>query len=407
MEAMEIDDEIVNKLLKGYDGTPESFWGPDGLYKQLTKRLMEGALNAEMDHHLGYKKNDPEGNNSGNSRNGTSKKTVKGDQGEVEIDIPRDRNSQFEPNLIKKGQTRISGLDDQILSLYGRGMTQREIRDHLQEMYGIEVSHELISSVSDAVEADVKEWRSRPLESIYCIVYLDALFIKVRDNGHVKNKAVYFALGITTTGHKELLGIWIEETEGAKFWLKVLSEIRDRGVQDILIACVDGLKGFPQAIETIFPKTQVQLCIVHMVRNSTKYVSYKHRKEVCADLKTIYGAIDSKEAMTELDKFEKKWGAQYPIISRSWRSNWEYVIPLFDYPSEIRTIMYTTNAIESAHSYLRKVTKNRSSFPNDIAAMKLLYLAIKNLTKKWSLPVRKWKEAINQFAIIFEERLSI
>jgi putative transposase len=403
---MAIRDELLDEILQDYDGKPESFWGKDGIYKELTKRLMERALAAEMNHHLGYSKYSPNGKNTGNSRNGSSRKTVQGDQGKIELEIPRDRNAEFAPELIKKGQRRISGMDDQILSLYGRGMTQREIRDHLEEMYSVEVSHELISSVTDAVEADIKEWRTRPLEPVYCLVYLDALFIKVRDNGHIRNKAVYFALGINPQGIKELLGIWIENAEGAKFWMKVLSEIRDRGVKDILIACVDGLKGFPEAIEGIFPKTQVQLCMVHMVRNSVKYVSFKERKEVCADLKKIYTSLNAEDAEVELDAFQEKWGEQYPIISKSWRNNWAYVVPLFDYPSEIRTVMYTTNAIESAHSYLRKVTKNRPSYPSDDAAIKLLYLAIQNLTKKWSMPVRKWKAAMNQFSVIFEDRIS-
>ena len=402
---MAIREELIQELLKEYDGKPESFWGDGGLYKELNKRLMEGALKAEMDHHLGYSKHDPKGNKSGNSRNGKSKKTVKGDQGEVEIEIPRDRKAEFEPTLIKKGQTRITGLDNQILSLYGRGMTQREIVEHLEEMYGINVSPELISTVAESVEADVREWRTRPLDPVYCIVYLDAMVIKVRDQGHVQNKAVYFALGINPQGVKELLGIWVETTEGAKFWMKVLNEIRERGVRDILIACVDGLKGFPEAIESIFPKTQVQLCIVHMIRHSTKYVSYKDRKEVCADLKCVYGALNAEDAEKELSEFEKKWDGQYPIIAQSWRRNWTYLIPFFDYPKEIRTSIYTTNAIESAHSYLRKVTKNRSSFPSEEAAIKLLFLAIRNLTKKWSKAGRNWNAAMNQFAILFPERL--
>jgi putative transposase len=355
--------------------------------------------------HLGHEKHASVTTKGGNARNGSSKKTIKGEFGKMPIEIPRDRDSSFEPLIIAKGQTRFAGFDGKIISLYARGLTTREIQGHLEEIYGVDVSPSLISSVTDAITDEVKIWQNRPLDSVYPIVYMDAVRIKVRDNGHVSNKAVYLALGVTMDGVKEVLGMWVAENEGAKFWLQVVTELQNRGIQDIFIACVDGLKGFPEAIETVFPRTQVQLCIVHMVRNSLKYVSWKQRKEVAADLKTIYQAATAEKAEIHLTEFEAKWDKTHLAISQSWRRNWQQIIPFFAYPQEIRKVIYTTNAIESLNMSLRKVTKNRGSFPNDAAMFKLLYLALNNIAKKWTMPIRDWRAALNRFTIIFEDRM--
>ena len=400
----EVPKELIDGLLADYK-KPEDLIGENGLLKQLTKMLVERALDAEMADHLGHGKNEPVTNVSGNARNGKSKKTLKGEFGELPIEIPRDRQGSFEPQLIPKHQTRWSGFDDKILSLYARGMTVREIQSHLEEMYGTEVSPTLISSVTDAVIDEVKAWQSRPLDSTYPIVYLDCIHAKVRDSGVVKAKAVYLAIGIDMTGNKEVLGLWIAQTEGAKFWLQVVTELKNRGLQDIFIACVDGLKGFPEAIETIYPKTKVQLCIVHMVRHSLNYVSWKVRKEVAADLKTIYASGTVDQAIAALDTFEERWGRDYPSIGQSWRRNWSRITPFFDYPPEIRKVIYTTNAIESVNMSLRKITKNRGSFPSDESLIKLFYLALRNISQKWSMPIRDWKAALNRFSIEFEDRV--
>jgi len=396
--------DLIDSLLSGYK-KPEDLIGENGLLKQLTKALVERALDAEMEAHLGHAKNESVTNPAGNTRNGKSSKRLKGEFGELPIEIPRDRHGSFEPQLIPKHQTRWTGFDDKILSLYARGMTVREIQSHLEEMYGTEVSPTLISSVTDAVVDEVKAWQSRPLDTLYPIVYLDCIHVKVRDAGIVRAKAVYLALGINMAGEEELLGIWIAQTEGAKFWLQVVTELKNRGVQDIFIACVDGLKGFPEAIETAYPKTSVQLCIVHMVRYSLNYVSWKLRKEVAADLRTVYVAATADEAEQRLDEFETKRGEAYPSIVKSWRSNWARIIPFFDYPPEIRKVIYTTNAIESVNMSLRKITKNRGSFPSDEALLKLFYLALNNISKKWSMPIRDWKAALNRFTIQFEDRM--
>ena len=400
----EVPKELIDGLLADYK-KPEDLIGENGLLKQLTKMLVERALDAEMAEHLGHGKNEPVTNLSGNARNGKSKKTLKGEFGELPIEIPRDRQGSFEPQLIPKHQTRWSGFDDKILSLYARGMTVREIQSHLEEMYGTEVSPTLISSVTDAVMDEVKAWQSRPLDSIYPIVYLDCIHAKVRDTGVVRAKAVYLAIGIDMTGNKEVLGLWIAQTEGAKFWLQVVTELKNRGLQDIFIACVDGLKGFPEAIETIYPKTKVQLCIVHMVRHSLNYVSWKMRKEVAADLRAIYASGTVDQASAALDAFEERWGKDYPSIAQSWRRNWSRIIPFFDYPPEIRRVIYTTNAIESVNMSLRKITKNRGSFPSDESLIKLFYLALRNISQKWSMPIRDWKAALNRFSIEFEDRV--
>jgi len=399
-----IDNELIDNLLKNYK-KPEDLIGENGLLKQLTKQLLERAMAAEMTEHVGYEKHDAVGHNSGNSRNGKSAKTIKGTFGELALETPRDRNGTFEPQIIEKHQTRFTGFDKNILSLYSRGLSTREIQQHLEEIYGVEVTAGLISSVTDEVIDEVKTWQSRQLDEVYPIMYLDAIQFKVRDNGHVKNKAIYLAIGVTVEGLKEVLGLWIAQTEGAKFWLQVVTELKNRGVTDIFIACVDGLKGFPEAIESVFPQTEVQLCIVHLVRHSLNFVGWKQRKEVAADLKLIYRAATESEAEQRLTEFGLKWDAKFPMIAKSWRANWTRVIPLFAHPPEIRKIIYTTNAIESLNMSLRKVTKARGSFPNDEAVSKLLYLALRNIAKKWTMPVHAWKDALNRFAIIYENRL--
>lgn len=399
----EVPDELLSSLLANYK-KPEDLIGENGLLKQLTKLLVERALDAEMTEHLGHDKHEPVANPNGNTRNGRSHKTLKGEFGELPIEIPRDRHGSFEPQLVPKHQTRWHGFDEKILSLYARGMTVREIQAHLQEMYGAEVSPSLISSVTEAVLDEVKAWQARPLDPVYPIVYLDCIHVKVRE-GAVRVKAVYLAIGVTLTGEKEVLGLWLAQTEGAKFWLQVVTELRNRGVQDIFIACVDGLKGFPEAIEAVFPQTTVQLCIVHMVRHSLNYVPWKRRLEVAADLRAIYTAATAEEAERHLTEFEAKWDADYLPIGQSWRRNWERLIPFFDYPSEIRKVIYTTNAIESVNYSLRKLTKHRGAFPSDEALMKLLYLALRNISKKWTMPIRDWKAALNRFTIQFEGRL--
>lgn len=405
---MAIEKELLDRLLADYNHLkPEELIGENGLLKQLTKGLLERALQAEMTVHLGHEKNGNLATKGGNSRNGKSAKTIKGEFGSLPIEVPRDRDSSFAPVIIPKGQTRFAGFDDKIISLYARGMTTREIQGHLEEIYGVEVSPTLISTVTDAVTNEVKIWQNRPLEALYPIVYLDAIRVKVRDTGHVINKAVYLAIGITLDGVKEVLGMWVAENEGAKFWLQVVTELRNRGVQDIFIACVDGLKGFPEAIETVFPRTQVQLCLVHMVRNSLKYVSWKQRKEVAADLKAIYQAPTDEQAEMKLTAFETKWDESHPSIGQSWRRNWERIRPFFAYSPEIRKVIYTTNAIESMNMSLRKVTKNRGSFPNDESMLKLLYLALNNIAKKWTMPIRDWKAALNRFSILFGDRMPV
>ena len=400
----EVPEELLSGLLADYK-KPEDLIGENGLLKQLTKLLVERALDAELTEHLGHDRHESVANPTGNTRNGKSKKTLKGEFGELPIDIPRDRHGSFEPQLIPKHQTRWNGFDDKIISLYARGMTVREIQAHLQEMYGTEVSPSLISSVTDAVSEEVKAWQARPLDPIYPIVYLDCIHVKVRE-GAVRVKAVYLAIGITMQGNKEVLGLWLAQTEGAKFWLQVVTELRNRGVQDILIACVDGLKGFPEAIEAVFPKTVVQLCIVHMVRHSLNYVSWKRRKEVAADLRHIYQAATAQEAEQRLGEFEARWDEEYLPIGQSWRRNWSRLTPFFDYPPEIRKVIYTTNAIESVNMSLRKLTKNRGSFPSDEALLKLFFLALRNISLKWSMPIRDWKAALTRFTIEFGDRIS-
>jgi putative transposase len=401
---MAIDVKLIDQLLGDYK-KPEDIIGENGLLKQLTKALLERALSAELTEHVGYGKHDPAGNNSGNSRNGKTKKGLKGDFGEIELETPRDRNGSFEPQIIAKGQTRFTGFDDKIISMYSRGMTTREIEGHLKEMYGIDVSAALISNVTEAVMEEVKAWQSRPLDEVYPILYMDALRVKVRDGGHVVNKAIHVAMGVNMEGHKEILGLWTAQNEGAKFWLQVLTDIQNRGVKDIFIACVDGLKGFPETIEAVYPKAEVQLCIVHLVRASLGYVSWKQRKAVASDLREIYQSATAFDADMKLDTFAKKWDAVCPMVSQVWRRNWERVTPFFAYPPEIRKVIYTTNAIESLNMSLRKIIKMRGSFPNDEAAFKLLYLALRNASKKWTMPLQNWREALNRFTILWPDRV--
>lgn len=376
----------------------------DDFRKMLTKVTVETALNAELDEHLGYQKH--QSRTSSNSRNGYSGKSIITDDGEVDIDVPRDREASFEPQLVRKHQTRFQSMDDKILSLYAKGMTTREIVATFKEMYDADVSPTLISKVTDSVLEQVIEWQSRPLDEIYPIVYLDCIVVKVRQDKQVINKAVYLALGVNMEGQKELLGMWLSETEGAKFWLNVLTELQNRGVKDILIACVDGLKGFPDAINTAFPETQIQLCIVHMVRNSVKYVPWKDYKAVTADLKKIYQSATEDEALLALEQFSDRWDSKYPQISRSWTAHWDNLNTLFNYPEDIRRAIYTTNAIESLNSVIRKAIKKRKLFPTDEAARKVIYLAIRDASKKWTMPIRNWRQALNRFMIMFEDRLT-
>jgi len=383
--------------------TPEDL---SALSAQLTKITVEAALGAEMEAHLGYSPHEITGRKNKNSRNGYSSKTLKGDHGEVSIDTPRDRNGSFEPAIVSKGQTRITGMDDQILSLYARGMSTRDIVAAFQDLYGADISAGLVSKVTNAVMEQVVEWQNRPLDAVYPIVYLDCIVLKIRQDKRVINKAVYLALGVNLEGQKELLGIWIAETEGASFWLQVLTELKNRGVQELLIACVDGLSGFPDAIATAYPDARVQLCIVHMVRNAMKYVPWKDYKAVAADLKLIYKSMTEQEANVELDRFAEKWDDKYPQISKSWRAHWPNLITLFEFPADIRKVIYTTNAIESLNSVIRKSVKTRKLFPSDDAATKVVYLAIQAASKKWTMPIRNWKPALNHFMIVFEKQLA-
>jgi transposase-like protein len=371
--------------------------------QMLTKVTVERALNTELDEHLGYERNEESSNS--NSRNGTTSKTLRTEDGQFQLDTPRDREGSFNPKLVKKNQTRFTSMDDKILFLYAQGMTTREIVKTFKELYNADASPSLISKVTDAVIEEVIEWQSRELDAVYPIVYLDCIVLKIRQDKQVINKSVYLALGVNMEGHKELLGMWLSENEGAKFWLNVLTELQNRGVKDILIACVDGLKGFPDAINAVYPETQIQLCIVHMVRNSVKYVPWKDYKAVTADLKKIYQAATEESALQSLSDFSEKWDGQYPQISRSWRNHWENLNTLFNYPADIRKAIYTTNAIESLNSVIRKATKKRKVFPTEESAKKVIYLAVRQASEKWTMPIRNWKTALNRFMIMFEDRL--
>ena len=394
---------LAEELVKEYK-TKEALFGENGVTKELQKRLYEAAMRRELTDHLGFDRH--ERADKSNYRNGTTTKTIKGETGEFTIDVPRDRDGSFEPQLIGKRQTRFDGFDDKIVSMYARGLSTTDIQAQLKELYSVDISSSLISNVTDAVIDDVKAWQTRPLDMLYPIVYLDCIVVKVRENRRIINKAVYLALGVNIDGHKDLLGMWMSENESAKFWLSVLTNLKNRGLQDILITCVDGLTGFPEAIEAVYPKTQVQLCIVHQIRNSLKYVGYKERKAVAADLKLIYGAKTVDEAELALTEFGEKWDEKFPSISVSCLKNWEHLTPFFAYPADIRRVIYTTNAIESMNMTLRKVMKNKRVFPSDDSVYKLLYLAINNVAKKWTMPIRNWGGAMNWFMIEFGDRIT-
>jgi len=396
-------DKVLYDLTKGK--TPEELLGEGGLLAELTKRLAEQALEGEMTEHLGYERHAAAGDGTGNSRNGKSSKKIRTESCDIEIQVPRDRKGDFEPKFVRKRQRRLPGFDDKVIAFYARGMTTREIQSALFEIYGTEVSPALISAVTDSILEEVKAWQSRPLDAVYPIVYLDAIHLKLRRDGHVQSQAVYLALGINLEGKKDLLGLWVGENEGSKFWMNVLTELQNRGLKDILIACVDGLKGFPEAISSLYPKTDVQLCIVHMVRHSLKYVNYKDRRTVAKDLRTIYSSPTVEAAETALETFEEKWDNKFPSISRSWRSRWEHVIPFFNYPKDIRRVIYTTNAIESINYSIRKVTKKRGAFPTDDSVRKVIYLAISRASQRWTMPIRNWAEALNYFELKFEDRM--
>jgi transposase-like protein len=398
-------DELIDQLLAQVQNKDaESILGESGLAGQLKKQLAERMLNAELTHHLDTENKQGK---AGNHRNGSSSKTVLTPGGELELDIPRDRQATFEPQLVAKYQRRLPGFDDHVISMYARGMSVREIQGHLQQLYGLNVSPDLISTITDEVLSEVEQWQQRPLEPMYPIVYFDALRLKIRDEGTVRNKAVHLALGIKADGKKEVLGLWIEQTEGAKFWLKVFNELKNRGLDDVLIAVVDGLRGFPEAIEAVYPQAQIQTCIVHLIRNSLSLASWKDRKSLAAALKPVYQAVTADAAAAALQEFAQgEWGQKFPTVTAMWQRQWEQVIPFFAYPPAVRKIIYTTNAIESMHMQLRKIVKNRGHFPTDEAASKLLYLALRNIEKDWKMPPITWKQAANQFAILFGERFT-
>lgn len=398
-------DALLDDLLQDCD-SPEDILGEHGLLKGLTKRLVERALAAELTNHLGYAPHARNQTERANTRNGTTPKRVQTEQGPVDLAVPRDRAGTFEPTVVPKRQRRLEGFDDKVLALYAHGLTTREIQSHLEELYGTEVSPTLISTITDAVLDDVRLWQSRPLEAVYPILYFDCLFVKSRHEGAVKTKAVYVALGVNLLGEKELLGLWVSATEGAKFWLAVFTELRQRGVQDCFVACVDGLAGLPEALETVFPQTQVQLCIVHKVRQALRYVVWKERRAVARDLRAIYGTSTLEEAEEALEQFAQAWDTKYPTISASWRRDWTRLTVFFDYPPEIRKVIYTTNAIESLNFSLRKVLKKRGAFPTDEAIVKVLYLGMQRIAKKWTVPIPEWKRALNQFAILLGDRVT-
>jgi putative transposase len=403
---MTIKKEILDELIKDYRN-PEDLLGENGLLKQLTKQLLERAMQAELTHQLGYGKNEVAPPEQSNRRNGASFKKVKSSAGELQIEVPRDRAGEFEPIIIEKHQRRFDGFDDNIISLYSRGLSTRDIQAHLEEIYGVEVSPQLISTVTEEIQAEVIQWQNRPLARLYLITYLDALRINIRKDGRVVKCAVYVAIGVNLLGRKECLGLWVSENEGAKFWLSVLTELKNRGLEDILIVCTDGLKGFPEAIEAVYPQAMTQTCIVHQIRNSLAFVGYQERKEVAADLKPIYTAATVEEAWLALELFAEKWDERYPLIAKSWRENWVRIEPMFNFTSEIRKAIYTTNAIESLNMSLRKIIKTRGSFPSEEACLKLLYLGLKNVAKKWTMPIPNWGLAMNQFAIMFEDRIQL
>lgn len=401
-----INPDLLDQLLAGGHEKDDVF-GQNGIIKRLTAALVERALQAELEDHLGYERYGAIPADKKNVRNGTTPKTVQTETGPLELQIPRDRDGDFEPKLVKKHHRRIEGFDDKVISLYARGMSTRDIQGHLQELYGTEVSPDLISRITDAVTDEITTWQSRPLEPLWPIVFLDAIYVKIREGGTVKSKAIHVALGVNMEGKKEVMGLWIAENEGAKFWMSVVSELKNRGVQDILIACCDGLKGFPEAIKAVFPKTTVQTCIVHMIRNSLRFVNPEDQRAVMVDLRPIYQATTEAAALEALDRFAASWDRKYPSISRSWLENWEKVKPFFAFEPEIRRAIYTTNAIESMNRQIRKAVKTRGMFPNDQAALKVVYLSLDRASKKWTMPIKKWGQALQQFAIHFEGRVTL
>lgn len=398
-----LSDELIDELLAGAR-TEEQIVGPGGLLADLTRRLVERALSAELTEHLGYEPHAEPPGGIGNARNGRTPKTLVTEHGPVRIDTPRDRKGSFEPQLVRKGQRRFEGFDDKLLALYARGMSTRDIEAHLHELYGVKVGRDLISRVTDAVMDDVRAWQQRPLEDVYPVIFLDALVLKIREGGSVQRRACYLALGVTVEGDRDVLGLWFQETEGAKFWMQVLAELKQRGVRDVLICCVDGLKGFPEAIEAIFPKTVVQTCIVHLIRHSLKYVPRREREHVARDLKPIYTAVDADAAQHALEAFDEKWGRRFPVITQAWLNAWEHVTPFLAFPPEVRRVIYTTNAIEALNRQLRKALKTKGHFPNEDAARKLIYLAISNAVPAWTR-TRNWTVALLAFKIHFGDRL--
>lgn len=373
--------------------------------KIIFRETLENALEGEIEHHLGYAKNDVEGNNSGNSRNGYSKKVIQTNFGKTDIKIPRDRKGEFEPKIIGKYEKTTNRIEDQIIAMYAKGMSTRDIEDHMKDIYGIDVSPTMISKITDKIFPKIKEWQSRPLERVYPIVFLDAIHFKVRKENRVVNKAAYTVLGINIEGKKEILGIWVGENESASFWLGVCNDLKNRGVEDILIACKDGLSGFSEAISSVFPMAEIQLCVIHEIRNNIKYVPYKYRKSLMKDLKKVYQALTLEEAELKLEEFKTAWGEKYPLITKSWENKWDELTIYFKYPYEMRKLIYTTNIVEGYHRQLRKVTKNKTTYPTDEALVKMIYLATMEIQKKWSQPIRQWKECISQLGIYFSERL--
>jgi putative transposase len=403
LDCPDLPDELIDELLAGAR-TPEEITGPDGLLQRLTKRLVERAMAAELTDHLGYEHGQAPSGGAGNARNGTTPKTIHTGHGSVRIDQPRDRAGSFEPQIVPKHQRRFDGFDDKIIAMYGRGMSVRDIQAHLAEIYGVEVGHDLISRATDAVLDDVREWQQRPLEDVYPILLLDALIVKIRDGGAVRNKACYIAIGVNLEGERDVLGLWFQQAEGAKFWLAVLNELKQRGVQDVLVCCVDGLKGFPEAIEAVFPNAWVQTCIVHLIRQSLRFVPDKYRRQVAKDLRPIYTAVDVDAAAEALASFDATWGERYPMIGKTWREAWEHVIPFLAFPADVRRVVYTTNTIEALHRQIRKTIKTRGHFPTEDAARKLIYLAITNAQQNWRTAYN-WSAALLSFKIHFGERL--
>ena len=403
---MAFSKEILDELLKDYHG-PDDFYGPDGIVKQLSKALIERVMQAELTEQIGYEKNEAGEKGTENRRNGKSSKTLRTDQGPMEIEVPRDRDGEYDPQIVAKHQREWRGFDDKILSMYALGLSTKAIQENIKDIYNVDISPELVSRVTDEVKGLVEEWRGRPLEAFYPVIFFDALRVNIRDEGQVSKKSVYLALAIRMDGQKEVLGLWIERNEGSKFWMGILNELKNRGVEDMLIAAVDGLTGFPDAVNAVFPKTEVQLCMVHMVRNSVKYVPYKDRKAVTGDLKEIYLAPSADAAQGALERFAEKWDRKYPAISKSWQSRWNEVIPFMKFSPEIRKAIYTTNAIESVNYTLQRNLKTRQSFPNDEAAMKLIFMILRRISKKWTMPIRNWGEALHQFAIIYGDRVPI